>query len=282
MSESIIRAQGLGLQVGSRFLLRQINWEVHAGEHWLVFGQNGSGKTTLLSMVAGFKNPTDGRLTVLGEAYSNDNVFALRRQVGWVSSSFFDRFYRYEPALEIVLSGLSGTFGIRSGLRDVDVRRAKTLLAALRLGDKINRPYHMMSKGERQNVLIARALISEPSLLVLDEPSEGLDIYAREYLLQTIRAFAETEKMTILYVTHYPEEIQGFMKKTLLMRHGQIFAQGDTADVLTSDNLSRLMNAPVDVRWLADGGVRMHVAADTELVRICYGAKEDGADGRRK
>lgn len=279
MSEAIIKAQGLGVQVGKRFLLRQIDWEVHAGEHWLVFGQNGSGKTTLLSMVAGFKNPTDGRLEVLGETYSNDNVFALRRQVGWISSSFFDRYYRYEPALEIVLSGLSGTFGIRRGLRDADVRRAKTLLAALRLEDKINRPYHMMSKGERQNVLIARALISEPSLLVLDEPSEGLDIYAREYLLQTMRAFAASGKVTILYVTHYPEEIQGFMNKALLLRHGQIFAQGETANVLTDEHLSQLMHAPVTVQRLSDGGVRMHVAVNTDLVRFCYGEKEAMING---
>ena len=90
MEDTIIRAEGLCMQTGKQFLLRDVNWEVKRGEHWLIFGMNGSGKTTLLSMVAGFKCPTRGRLEVLGQTYSNDNIFALRRKIGWVSSSFFD------------------------------------------------------------------------------------------------------------------------------------------------------------------------------------------------
>lgn len=270
MCDTIVRTNGLCLQSGKCFLFRDIDWEVKRGEHWLVFGMNGSGKTTLLSTVAGFKSPTSGRLEVLGQTYSNNNIFALRRKVGWVSSSFFDLYYAKEPALEIVLSGLFGTFGIRSIVGDAEVQQAKHLLCELRLGDKINTPFCFMSKGERQNVLIARALIAEPEILVLDEPSMGLDIYAREYLLNTISALAAEKCVTVIYVTHYPEEIQPFMSKTLLLRHGHIFAQGDTEKMMTSDCLSDFMQERVTVHHDEEGFMRMSVEAPTNIPALCY------------
>lgn len=270
MSDLMIETQNLCMQSGKNYLLRDINWKVQRGEHWLVFGMNGSGKTTLLSTVAGFKCPTGGTLKVLGESYSDDNIFSLRRRVGWVSSSFFDLYYSKEPALDIVLSGLYGTFGVRSYMSDRDVRQVKTLLSELRLQDKINTPFYLMSKGERQNVLIARALIAKPDILVLDEPSMGLDIYAREYLLNTIRALADEQRATVIYVTHYPEEIQSFMNKTLLLRNGQVFAQGDTGEMMTSDMLSRFMQEEVVVHRDEENYLRMSVQAPTNILALCY------------
>ena len=276
MAETIIRAEGLCMQTGKQFLLRDINWEVKRGEHWLIFGMNGSGKTTLLSMVAGFKCPTKGRLEVLVQTYSNDNIFALRRKIGWVSSSFFDIYLSREPALEIVLSGLSGTLGIRYGITAADVRQAKALLRELQLADKMNTPFCHMSKGERQNVLIARALIARPEILVLDEPSAGLDIYAREHMLNTVRDLAAHQNVTVLYVTHYPEEIQPFMNKTLLMRKGQVFAQGDTDSVVTSEYISRLMGDRTTVSRAADGRIRMGISAASRVRELCYSTGERG------
>ncbi|MGM9524983.1 MAG: ATP-binding cassette domain-containing protein, partial [Peptococcaceae bacterium] len=173
MRETVIKAQKLCLQSGKRFLLNQINWEVKKGEHWLVFGMNGSGKTTLLSTVAGFKTPTSGYLEVLGQTYSRENVLSLRRKIGWVSSSFFDKCYSHELALDIVLSGLFGTLGIDFSVTDNQICQAKALLRELRMGDKIHTPFDFMSKGERQNILISRALIARPEILVLDEPGTG-------------------------------------------------------------------------------------------------------------
>ncbi|MEE0435601.1 MAG: ATP-binding cassette domain-containing protein [Peptococcaceae bacterium] len=270
MSDTIVKTSNLCLQSGKRFLLRDINWEVKRGDHWLIFGMNGSGKTTLLSMVAGFKCPTSGYLEVFGQPYTNENVFSLRRRIGWVSSSFFDVYYNKEPALDIVLSGLFGTFGVRGCVSDQDIRLAKHLLRELRLGGKINMPFYLMSKGERQNVLIARALITRPDILVLDEPSMGLDIYAREYLLNTVRALAEEQAVTILYVTHYPEDIQPFMNKTLLLRHGQVFAQGDTREMMTSLQLSDFMQEQITVHGDAQGCLRMSVEAPTNIPALCY------------
>ena len=160
--DNIIAVKDLCIQAGNRYLLRNINWEVKEGEQWVVFGLNGSGKTTLLSVIAGFKEPTSGEVKVFGEPYSNDNLLSSRRRIGWVSSSFFDKYYTRESALNIVLSGLSGTLGIDRCVTDEDVLKAKALLAEWHFGDRIDMPFSVLSKGERQNILIARALIAEP------------------------------------------------------------------------------------------------------------------------
>ncbi|MBQ6852681.1 MAG: ATP-binding cassette domain-containing protein [Peptococcaceae bacterium] len=269
--QTIIKTNELCYKSGRRFLINHINWEVKEGEHWLVFGMNGSGKTTLLSMIAGYKSPTFGTLEVLGKQYDKENIFALRKEIGWVSSSFFDKYYANETALRIVLSGLFGTFNIDYDVTDADVRRAKALLRELRMEGKMNRPFNSMSKGERQNVLIARALITQPKVLVLDEPGTGLDIRAREHMMNTVRALAESKKVTIIYVTHYPEEVQPFMNKTMLLKNGRAFAKGDTESVLTSENLSILLDETVHVVQNADGSVTMDVDAPSYVADKFYG-----------
>jgi len=257
----IIKAKNLSCNSGKQFLLHDINWEVKEGEHWLIFGMNGSGKTTLLSMIAGFKVPSAGNLEVLGQSFNKETIFNLRRQIGWVSSSFFDKYYHHEIVLQIVLSGLFGTFNIDYTVTDQEVRRAKALLCALRLEDKINLPFDFLSKGERQNVLIARALINNPKILVLDEPGTGLDVLARAHMQNTVASLAKNGKVTILYVTHYLEEVQNFMGKTLLLRNGCVFSQGDTAQVLTKENLSRLLGEDVSVKHVADGSMTLQLTS---------------------
>ena len=269
--QTIIKTNELCYKSGRRFLINHINWEVKEGEHWLVFGMNGSGKTTLLSMIAGYKSPTSGTLEVLGKQYDKENIFELRKEIGWVSSSFFDKYYANETALRIVLSGLFGTFNIDYDVTDADVRRAKALLRELRMEGKMNRPFNSMSKGERQNVLIARALITQPKVLVLDEPGTGLDIRAREHMMNTVKALAESKKVTIIYVTHSPEEVQPFMNKTMLLKNGRAFAKGDTESVLTSENLSILLDETVHVAQNTDGSVKMEVDAPSYVADKFYG-----------
>ena len=273
-AETLIKAQKLCVQSGRRFLLNTINWEVKRGEHWLVFGLNGSGKTTLLSAVCGFKPPTSGHLEVFGQTYSNANILSLRQKIGWVSNSFFDKYFSHESALQIVLSGLTGTLGLDFSLTDAQVRQTKALLGELRMQDKMNTPFDLLSKGERQNILIARALIARPDILVLDEPGTGLDVYAREHLLSTVRELAAAGQVTIIYVTHYPEEIQPFLNKTLLLRGGRVFASGDTAQIITSENISRLMNEDVTVTREPSGHIHMTLQAPSALCALCYPPKE--------
>lgn len=247
MTNTIIQTENLCVKSGYRYILRDINWSVEKGQHWAVFGANGCGKTTLLSILAGFKKQTSGTVRVLGEEYGEHNVINMRRRVGWVSSSFFDKIYSNESAIQIVLSGLLGTLGIDHSITDEQIIRAKTIMTQLDLDKKLDRPFSFMSKGERQNVLIARALISCPEILLLDEPATGLDVLARERLLFAVKELAQEMDVTIVYVTHYPEEILSFFHHCMLIKHGRCYKKGPTDGILTSEILTDFFDYPIDV-----------------------------------
>ena len=264
-NESIVSLKRVSCKSGYRYLLRDISWEIRPGEHWVVFGMNGSGKTTLLSILAGFKHHTAGEVSVFGEPFSNETILETRKRIGWVSSSFFDRYYSRESALNIVLSGKCGTLGLDDTITLSDVRRAKALLTELKLGEKVNHTFDMFSKGERQNILIARALISNPDILILDEPCTGLDVYNRSYLFSTIEELSRKKDLTIIYVTHYVEEITPLFDKALMLRSGHIFAQGKTEDLFTEDMLTELLGYPVEITQESDGTYRLHVETQSRL-----------------
>lgn len=274
--EPIIELQNISYKVGRKYLLKKINLRIEKGENWVVFGLNGSGKTTLLSIIAGFKPPTEGSLTIDGQAYSSENILDLRRKIGWISSSFFDRFFTKETALHVVLSGLSGSFGLNEDITNNDVCYAKALMEEMRVAHKMDTPFQWLSKGERQDVLIARAMITRPKILLLDEPDNGLDVYAREHTQNTIQALAERNDVTILYVTHYPESILPQFDHCLLLRHGQMIAQGETASLFTSDTISELLNDHVVVTPQAEGGYRMKLEARSHMAELCYPMQQGG------
>ena len=249
MIKPIIETSGLGFKSGTHFILKNIDWTVNEGDRWVVFGLNGSGKTTLLSIIAGYNAQTHGELIVFGESYADDNILKLRKKIGWVSSSFFDKCLSKETALEVVLSGIFGTLGLGYGITNEDVIKAKALLAELRLPHKISHPFDLLSKGERQNVLIARALISNPQILILDEPGTGLDVFNREYLLSTVQDLARSTNITIIFVTHYTEEIVDVFQNCLLLKKGSVYAKGHTSDFFNSGFLSKFLDYPVKANW---------------------------------
>ena len=272
MSDEALAVNGLSVKTGQQYLLKDITWRVPQGENWIVFGMNGCGKTTLLSVLAGFKQPTAGDVRVLGQNYSQDNILALRQRIGWVSGSFFEQKYTKESAQDIVLSGKFGTLGLGRPITDGDRKRARSLLKALHLGRKIDQPFHLMSKGERQNVLIARALMAEPEILLLDEPCTGLDILAREQLLSTLRSMAQEGRMTIVYVTHHTDEIlTDVFPKALLLKEGLAFAQGETAELFTSETLSTFFQTPVTVLPRAGHGLETTVALGAQRLSLGEG-----------
>ncbi len=233
-----------------RTIVRQIDWQVNPGEHWAIVGLNGSGKTTVLNMISAYIWPTKGSVTVLGHRLGTVDVRELRKQIGWVSSSLQERLYANETAEEIVISGKYATIGLFDQPQPSDVETARSLLEQLGCARLADRTYQTLSQGEKQRVLIARALMASPRLLILDEPTTGLDVFAREQLLASIeRIGRQPGGPTLLYVTHHIEEIVPVFSHTLLLRRGEVYAAGATSDVLTSQNLSRFFEVPVDVRW---------------------------------
>ncbi|MEE0435655.1 MAG: ATP-binding cassette domain-containing protein [Peptococcaceae bacterium] len=267
MDKPIIELNGVSCKVGYRHLLKDVQWQVMPGEHWAVFGMNGSGKTTLLSIIAGFRERTQGELKIFGEVPTNTTILDVRKKIGWVSAAFFDQYYTKESVLDIVLSGKTGTLGLASDIDLDEVTLAKALLTELQLGDKIDRSFDMLSKGERQNVLIARALISEPDILILDEPCTGLDVYNRSYLFSIIEELSANKALTIIYVTHYVEELIPLFDKMLILKNGAVFAQGETANLMNNKTMAGLLGYPVQVEKEADG-YRMQVATKSRIQAI--------------
>ena len=267
--ETVIQVENLCCKSGNRYLIHNINWEVKKGDHWVLFGMNGSGKTTLLSIIAGFHAKTSGKVEVFGETYTDENILKHRSKIGWVSSSFFDKYLSWESALNIVLSGKIGTLSVDFDVTDEDVKLAKKILTELRLGEKMNQPFCLMSKGERQCVLIARALIAKPEILILDEPGTGLDVFAREYVMRTIDDLARNTDLTIIYVTHYPEEMLASFDQSMLLRDGKIFAKGNTEDVFTTEIISDFMRYPIDVVH-GEGNYSMELEVESYLDDLVF------------
>lgn len=139
MVTPLIKIENMSYKKGNKLLLNNLNWEVQQGENWVIFGLNGSGKTTLLSIIAGFNIPTSGKLEIFGETYNDNNILQLRRQIGWVSSSFFEKYFMKETVLDIVLSGKFGSFGVDYEVENEDVRWAKKILEELRLKEKVKK-----------------------------------------------------------------------------------------------------------------------------------------------
>lgn len=254
MMKSIINMEGVSWRREGREILHDINWKVDKGEHWAVLGLNGSGKTTLLNMVNGYIWPTTGDVTVLGEKFGHTDIHLLRRSIGWVSSSIGERVNGRHQTEELVVSGKFAAVGLTFANPQVeDFDRAKILMDNLGIGHTYGQTYAKCSHGEKQKVLIARALMANPQLIIFDEPTNGLDFVAREQLLDTIAGIAHDENgPTVIYVTHHIEEVLPIFSHTLLIKEGTIFAQGKREEVITNHHMSALYDRPIHVEWSND------------------------------
>lgn len=227
-------------------ILDNINWQINSGENWVLMGLNGAGKTTLLSLIYGNFWATSGRIQVLGQTFGYTNVFELKKRIGFVSTAMQKQLPENHLAEYIVLSGKFGTINIHNEFTDSDLRESKQLLQQLGGESIINKPYRLLSKGQRQLVLIARALIGQPELLILDEPCNGLDVFAREQLLQQINQLTQLpHHPALLFVSHYTEEILPDFQHILLLKSGKIFAQGKRDSILSEKILSNFYPQPV-------------------------------------
>ena len=282
MDAALVNVKKLTVKVGRRILLNDINWTVEPGQQWVVFGMNGSGKTTLLSAIAGYRHYSQGSISLFGEKVTEENILSMRKRVGLVSSSFFDNYYRNESAIEIILAGKTGMLGIDDSIDETDVGRAKDWLARFDLLEKADMPFCTLSKGQRQNVLLIRALFNEPEILILDEPCSGLDIDAREHVLDLVREIAREGKTAVIYVTHYTEELLDVFTHAIILKKGRAFAKGTMEECFGAETLGRLLERPVSVTRDEDGRMRVHFLNEAARAGAgeAAGDTSQGADDR--
>ncbi|TQF66973.1 ATP-binding cassette domain-containing protein [Rhodococcus spelaei] len=263
---AVLAADSVDLVRGGRYLLRDVTLRISPGEHWVLLGANGAGKSTLLSLLGAVEHPTHGTVHVLGHQLGRVDMRELRAHIGHVNPR-----HRLDAPLtvtDVVLTGLTSTPEILArweptqGQRD----RADSLIGLLGMTARADARWPNLSQGERGRALIARALMPEPSVLLLDEPATGLDVAAREQLLTALDVMrTEHPSVASVLVTHHLEEIPTTTTHAALLRDGQMLAAGPVSDVLTTSRVSECFDHPVTIgrehgRWTARSGVPVAAA----------------------
>ncbi|MEV8636095.1 ABC transporter ATP-binding protein [Streptosporangium sp. NPDC051023] len=259
MGGQVLRLQDVTVRRDGAALLRDIDWTVHEDERWVVIGPNGAGKTTLLQVVGAMLFPTEGVVEILGERLGQSDVFDLRPRIGLASAALAEKVPPEEKVIDLVLTASYAILGRWTEEYDSnDVTRAVELIDQLGCAHLIRRRFNTLSEGERKRVQIARALMPDPELLLLDEPAAGLDLGGREDLVRRLSALAHDPKApTMVLVTHHVEEVPSGFTHALLLRHGSVVAQGPIDQVMTAEHLSRTFAVPLtlergrDDRWYA-------------------------------
>jgi len=227
-------------------ILRGIDWRVERGQHWVIVGANGSGKTSLLRALTGYFPPSAGTIRVLGKTYGRSDWRELRKKVGLVSSSVHQMMPEGETALAAVVSGKLAMIGHWGEVADTDRDMAEKILGRIEASSLAERPWLHLSQGERQRVLIGRALMADPRLLILDEPCAGLDPVAREHFLQFLERLARSKSApAMVLVTHHVEEITAVFSHLIVLKQGRVIAAGPRRDVLSSKTLSAAFDTQV-------------------------------------
>ena len=231
----VIELSNLTIQRDETKILREVNWRINRGEHWVVLGGNGSGKTTLLSALTGYFTPSKGEIDFLGERYGQVHLPTLRRKLGLVSSTVRQMMADDEPALNSVITGKYAMIDLWGKPKPSDCEEARKILRRIRCEHLADRPWGVLSQGERQRVLIGRALMARPEVLLLDEPCAGLDPAARENFLQFIDDLGQRcSAPTLVLVTHHVEEITPVYSHVLLLRDGLVLACGCKSQIMTT------------------------------------------------
>jgi iron complex transport system ATP-binding protein len=248
-SEPVIELTNVGYCQRTTQILTDINWSLYAGEHWAVLGPNGSGKTTLLKIACGYLWPSGGRVRRLGQELID--LRELRKQIGWITSDLAAQIPGNDTALETVVTGRLAQFGLKlfPGFEptEQDFVDARDMLLGLGCVDLIEKPFGVLSQGERQQVLIARARMAEPLLMVLDEPCAGMDPGVRERFLYWLNQhLSSPNSPTVVLVTHHVEEIVSGIRQTLMLSEGRIYASGRTREIVTRETIEKVY------------GVRLH------------------------
>lgn len=251
-NRTILEVSGLSIQRKGTRILSDVAWRVERGQHWVILGANGSGKTSLLSALTGYFMPTAGEIVVLGRRFGRADWRELRQHIGLVSSSIRQMMADTEPALETVVSGRFAMIDFWGRINRADRARAMQLLRQIECAHLAQRPWLVLSQGERQRVLIGRALMADPQLLILDEPCAGLDPAAREHFLQFLQRLGSRKGApTLVLVTHHVEEIMPVFSHVLILESGRVLASGKRSSALNAGNLSRAFHAAIKLKQKA-------------------------------
>jgi iron complex transport system ATP-binding protein len=250
----VIELDRVSVTRGGVDLVHDVSWRVELDERWVVLGPNGAGKTTLLNLASGRLHPTRGAAHVLGERLGRVDVSELRMRVGLSTVALHDRIPPDETVHDVVVTASWGVVGrFREAYEELDLARAAGLLDQLGVATLARRQYGTLSEGERKRVQIARALMTDPELLLLDEPAAGLDLGGREDLVRRLAELAvDPDAPTLVLVTHHVEEIPPGFSHALLLREGGVVAQGLVGETITAENLTKTFGVPLRVDH-ADG-----------------------------
>ncbi len=264
---TVIEMDGVSVVRGGSLLLDDVGWQVREGERWVVLGPNGSGKTTLISIAATYLWPSRGTVSLLGEMIGTVDVRDIRRRIGLVSASLEARIPPEIKALGVVVAGATGAIAPWwDRPTRATTEKARELLATVGCSGLAERRFELLSSGERQRVQIARALMLDPELLLLDEPSAGLDLGAREQLASLLaRLNADSRLAATIVVTHHVEEISRGTTHALVLRAGRVVAAGPVAETVSADVLSRAFGIALEVgRFRGRFTAQARVHADVE------------------
>ena len=251
---AILEIDNVSVRRGDKNILGPLNWQVLEGQRWVVLGPNGAGKTTLLQVCSSLIHPTIGNIRILGEQLGKVDVFELRTRIGLTSSALVEQLPSDELVIDVVLTAAYAMLGRWQEKYDLwDESRAMALLTALGVRELGDRHFGSLSDGEKKRVQIARALMADPELLLLDEPASSLDLGGREDLLKRIEIFAKDPLApATVIVTHHIEEIPSGTTHALLLKDGTVVKQGVIDTVITDENLSHAYGLPISVQ--SEGG----------------------------
>ncbi|MBO9606303.1 MAG: ATP-binding cassette domain-containing protein [Paenibacillaceae bacterium] len=235
----------------NRDILSNIHLQVGPGEQWVILGKNGSGKTTILELMNGYQFPTSGKVTVLGNVFGTCDVREVRKRIGYISQSLMEKLNLSDPVWEVVATGEFGFLRFYEEIPAEVIAKAEAMLESVQLLHVKDQPLGTLSQGERKKAMLARSLMSDPAILIMDEPCSGLDLYEREKLLANINELSR-RNVTLVYVTHHIEEIMPLFTHVALINQGRILAAGPKRDVLTNDAIYDTFQVPVTIDWFGD------------------------------
>ena len=246
---NVLELSDVSVVRGGTPILDSVNWSVDDDQRWVILGPNGAGKTTMLQIAAATGYPTNGQADVLGEPLGGTDVFELRPRIGFASTALARKVPGNERVLDVVMTAAYSVTGRwNEEYEEIDERRASRVLSEWKLEHLAERTFGTLSDGEQKRVQIARAVMTDPELLLLDEPAASLDLGAREELLQLLGGYASSKSApAIIMVTHHVEEIPRGFTHVLLLKQGRIVSAGPLADALTSQSLSETFDLTIEL-----------------------------------